>query len=260
VVYLYIFVGIFDRGDSCLCGNDAAHFVQARWRHNQNQAGQLALFLDNADNGGMEGDGDCDEKKRPASLKDNIHTILNGTPEGKRKLQGAFFHLCDTPDFMKKEPINLYGDYFTVRYSVIDRHKNKDTDHNLTEQNWLDLQEEMKKPIAMTKYDGGYNLYTNIKVSGKNIMVGVKVRNAGHNIKINGIKTAFGTNKIKGEIVYESKNITPAQAGLLGETNLLPLRPARSATDTLSENPADKSRAVNKGFTRGLFPSLSSSR
>ncbi len=57
------------------------------------------------------------DKNAIPPLKDNIHTILHGSPEAKSKLEGQFFHIADTPQFLKDK--GLTGDYFSVKYGVI---------------------------------------------------------------------------------------------------------------------------------------------
>ncbi|GMO46537.1 MAG: hypothetical protein Ta2G_01760 [Termitinemataceae bacterium] len=205
--------------------------------------GEGGLFADNESGGG----------KRLLSLKDNINAILHGSAEEKRALRGKHFYLLDTPAFMKIAPINLNGDYFTVGYGVIAKHKNKDDNHKLTAQNWLDLQDAIKVPFVITKYNDGCNLYTSVKINDKNILVGAEVKRIGRNVAVNSIRTAFGARNIKGDIVYMAKDITPTQAGLLGVTNLPPLQPAQNATSSLSTQSSEKSSGDNLGDNLGVI-------
>jgi hypothetical protein len=148
--------------------------------------------------------------KRPARLKESIPILLHGTVEKKQSLIKHHFFLSDTPRFMKD--LGLIGEFFAVRYGVIVRHKGKDAQHSLTEQNWIALCEKIIDPFAITKHGDGYNLFTNIKVNGKWVMAGILVKNAGKSLVVNELRTVFGANSTKGDtIVYQSEKITPEQ-------------------------------------------------
>jgi len=164
--------------------------------------------------------------KHPASLKDHIHTILYGNNQEKEKFKGQFFYMADTPEFMKEK--GLVGSYFSIRYGIITRHKNKDEDHNLTEQNWLDLCDRVIDPFVITKKDTTFKLYTDIQVNNRNIVVCVVVKST-ENLCINAVSTAFGFRDrlITGEILYRSKKITPEQAALLDKPNAMSLPPVQ---------------------------------
>jgi hypothetical protein len=176
---------------------------------------------------------------RPASLKDNIHTILNGTRDAKDKLQGRFFHIADTPQFMKE--LGLSGDYFEIKYGVIVRHYNKDADHALTEQTWKDLSTSITRPFAISESETGFKLFTNVKENGKDVVVGVEVKKTSQDLEVNAVTTAFGyrPRPIK-NVIYVSKEITPEQAALLDKPDALSLPPVQGAT-LLSPQPAEKS-------------------
>jgi hypothetical protein len=159
-----------------------------------------------------------DELKHPASLKDNIHTILNGDEEEKVALRQSFFYIAATPKFMKDMGIN--GQYFSVRYGVISRHMGKDRDHQLSEKNWLDLIDEIVKPFAIAKYGTGYRIFTSVKVNGKYTAVGVDVKTIGREIQVNSVTTAFGYNQGKNEeVIYRSEKMTLDQEALLKGLN-----------------------------------------
>jgi hypothetical protein len=166
-------------------------------------------------------------EKRPASLKDSIHKILCGSNTEKEKIQGQFFCLADTPQFMKE--LGLTGDYFSVRYGVIVRHQNKDDDHNLTEQNWINLCEKITEPFAIVIHNQRFRLFTDVMLNGRNVVICVDVKRAGKNFDVNAISTVFGyrNRPITGEILYRSKKITPEQAALLDRPNALSLPPDR---------------------------------
>jgi len=162
-----------------------------------------------------------ENRKHLQGLKDNIHSILHGTKEQKEKLQHTFFHIADTPDFLKK--LGLTGDYFSVRYGVISRHLGKDVNHNLEEKDWIDLCKEIAAPFAIAKYGEGYRLFVNMKVGGVFTAVGVNVNNPGKDLKVNSVMTAFGYrgSPDKEEFIYISKKLTPEQAALLEGLNSL---------------------------------------
>ena len=142
-----------------------------------------------------------------ASLEDNIHTILYGSNTEKEKIRGRFFHIADTPDFMKK--LGLSGDFFSIRYGVISRHLGKDLDHNLTEQNWLDFKKEIIDPIIITKFDKGYRLYVLINSSVIPIAIGINKKTVRQGLEVNSICTVFKynpRNQENEEIIYRIKN------------------------------------------------------
>ena len=167
------------------------------------------------------------DERTLAGLKDNIHIILSGSNIDKEKLKGHFFHIIDTPLFMKE--IGLVGDYFSVRYGIITRHRGKDEDHNLTEQNWIDLCSRIADPFVITKNGNAYKLFIDVKINNRNIVVCVNVKNIGKILNVNAVTTAFGyrERQITGEVIYISKKITPEQTALLDEPNALSLPSAR---------------------------------
>ncbi|GMO29415.1 MAG: hypothetical protein Ta2B_10380 [Termitinemataceae bacterium] len=127
-------------------------YVETAPERNNYFKGEGGLFAgaENADNESGGG-------KRLSRLEDNIHTILHGTPEEKKALSQKFFHVADTPQFMKD--LGLTGDYFSIKYGAITRHVGKDSEHNLTEKNWNELSEKITKPVAITKHGEGYRLF-----------------------------------------------------------------------------------------------------
>jgi hypothetical protein len=147
----------------------------------------------------------ADEVKQPPSLKDNIRTILHGSNAEKEKVKGQFFHISNTPGFMKK--LGLTGEYFSVRYGVIARHWGKDEDHDLTEQNWTDLCKKITDPFKKDKNGRAIKLFSCVKVKGRSIVVCVNVKNVGKDTSINAVATAYGfrNRPITGEIVYRVK-------------------------------------------------------
>ena len=160
------------------------------------------------------------------TLKDNIHIILHGSHAEKEKIKGQFFYLADTPEFMKE--LGLTGEYFNIRYGVIIRHKGKDKDHDLSENNWIDLCDAISKPFAIAVYGNGFRLFTSVKMNDRFIIAGVDVKNVAMELEVNAISTAFGYDhgQING-IIYRAKNLTPEQAALLDGHSSLSLPPAR---------------------------------
>jgi hypothetical protein len=159
-----------------------------------------------------------DTSKRPESLKDNIGAILNGTDDEKKMLTMRYFFIADTPQLMKE--LGLNGDYFCVRYGVISRHNGKDTDHDLTQKDWLSLIDKITEPFAIAKHNDGYNLYVNIQVNGKWVMAGVIVKKSGKKMFVNKVRTVFGARQRKDtDFIYKSEKITPAQEAFLNGTN-----------------------------------------
>ena len=168
----------------------------------------------------------ADGKNRPASLTEHIHTILHGSYNEREKLDGKFFYLADTPEFMRK--LGLKGDYFTVRYGVIARHSGKDPDHTLTKENWTELCSKITEPFAIAKYRDGFRLFTDVTINNRFVAVGVDVKSIGQDMEINSISTAFGVREriIQG-VIYTSEKITPEQAALLEGLDSDPYPPAQ---------------------------------
>lgn len=152
-------------------------------------------------------------------LENNIDTILHGTPQEKEKLTMKFFRVANTSHDLKE--LGLKGDYFTVKYGVISHHKNKDLDHALTAKHWVDICKKINKPFLVAKdLNGNYRLFVDTKVNGKFVMIGVEVKNAGRNLYVNAIKTAFGKDSCNNsDLLYVDKNITAEQLALLKRTH-----------------------------------------
>jgi hypothetical protein len=185
------------------------------------------------------------EGKRPASLKGNIHTILHGNNKEKEELKGQFFHMADTPDFVKE--LGISGEYFSVRYGVISRHTGKDDDHNLSEEAWEGLCDAITDPFAIAKHGEGYRFFTSVKLGEKYIAVGVDVKNIGQGIDVNSVSTAFGYTEGQKteEIIYRAKKMTAEQAALLDGLNSLSLPPVQGLSK-LSPESGEKSSDFDK--------------
>jgi len=172
--------------------------------------------------------------RRPASLKDNLHTILHGSNQEKERVKGKFFYMADTPNFMKK--LGLAGEYFSVRYGVIARHQGKDADHRLTKQNWLDLCGKIADPLAIVLICEKFRLFTDVQVNGRGVVVCVDVKNTGKNLSVNSVSTAFGYRGrlVTGEILYKSKKMTPEQTALLDRPDAMSLPPVQETDLNIS--------------------------
>jgi hypothetical protein len=172
---------------------------------------------------------------------------LHGTQEEKKNLEKHHFHLADTPDFMKELDPPIKGEYFTVNYGIISHHKGKDEDHNLTEKEWIELCEAIKKPFAITTFEDGHNLFTEIKRNGKPVMVGVTLK--GKRTEVNAVRTTFATNSLKGDkLIYKSEKSSPEQELFIGRTNSANNLPG--ATSIVSDKPLKKSRVLIKRSIR----------
>lgn len=157
------------------------------------------------------------------SLLDVVRTLYSKGKEVASKLfQRSFFDVAQTPKFMQK--LGLRGDKFTIKYGVIARHLGKDSSHTLTERDWEQLPQALQNPFAISKLtdkEDSYRIYTTLQTeSGEFVVVGADVKNAGREIEVNAISTAFGrrnnANLPKNEeVIYRSKEITPEQSSLL---------------------------------------------
>ena len=157
------------------------------------------------------------------SLLDVVRTLYSKGKEVASKLfQRSFFDVAQTPKFMQE--LGLRGDKFTIKYGVIARHLGKDSSHTLTERDWEQLPQALQNPFAISKLtdkEDSYRIYTTLQTeSGEFVVVGADVKNAGREIEVNAISTAFGrrnnANLPKNEeVIYRSKEITPEQSSLL---------------------------------------------
>jgi hypothetical protein len=198
---------------------------------------------ENADNEGMKG-------KKLANLEENIDDILaiirNGTPEQKKEFERHFFHIAETPEFLKQK--GLRGDYFTVRYGVISRHFEKDANHNVSAHQWKQLCKEITRPFAIAKYNEGFRLFINLKINNNWAVVGVDIKNPTRGLEINSISTVFGYKEHGGDkisFIYTSPKTTPEQAALLGRLNSYQYPPAQAGIDSLSSDSPEKSSEIS---------------
>lgn len=156
-----------------------------------------------------------------------VKTLYTKGKEFASKLfSRSFFDVAKTPDFMKQ--LGLRGDKFTIRYGVIARHVGKDGSHDLSEKDWERLPKALQTPFAITKLNNkkdSYRIYTTLQTEkGEYIVVGVEVKNAGRDLEVNAVSTAFGrrtdanlpTNE---DVIYTDTNITPDQSSLLERPN-----------------------------------------
>ena len=145
---------------------------------------------------------------------DVIEIILNGSTEDKKGLQRHFFKVLDTGDLLKK--YGLKGDIITVRYGVITHHNSKDSDHNLSAEDWYQISKKINKPLAILEHDGAIRLFLEIERRGKYIIIGIDVKNIWKNTYVNAISTVFYKDSIVDKILYIDKIITAEQQALLG--------------------------------------------
>lgn len=139
------------------------------------------------------------------NLVDYIDTILNGTAAEKEKLQKTFFKVTDTPKELKD--IGLKGDHFTIRYGVISHHKNKDSDHSFTVEEWKQISKKLSTPLAVVPYKKGFNVFVDVIKNGKLTLVGMEVKSAGKNNLVNDIKTVFAKDVDMSKDILHKKKV-----------------------------------------------------
>lgn len=133
--------------------------------------------------------------------------------------KGRFFTLAKTSDFLKS--YGLKGDTFTIRAGDILRHRNKDSDHHLSEQEWIDIADslENEKPILIEKYKGkddSFRVWVPAHINGNPAIVGADINTMRDNIDgkiktINTVKTIFGAGKARPKlenVIYENTKET----------------------------------------------------
>lgn len=177
--------------------------------------------------GSIESGSEQSEINGTPSLLDVVRTLYSkGKKVASKLFQRSFFDVAQTPKFMQE--LGLRGDKFTIKYGVIARHLDKDSSHTLTERDWEQLPQALQNPFAISKLtdkDDSYRIYTTLQTEGgKFVVVGADVKNAGREIEVNAISTAFGrrnnANLPKNEeVIYRSEEITPEQSSLLERPN-----------------------------------------
>ncbi len=153
--------------------------------------------------------------KGVSELSDYIDKILNGTATEKESLKNKFFKVAETPEILKE--IGLKGDNFTVKYGVISRHKNKDSEHNFTVNEWKIICKKLSNAdnLVVTKYKDGFNIYLKVNES---ILLGIKVNSIKKDLEVNSIRTVFKKEIFENDkVLYPNsiKKITPEQKQLL---------------------------------------------
>lgn len=177
-----------------------------------------------------------------STLLDAVKTLYSkGKAVASKLFSMQFFDVAKTPKFM--QGYGLTGDKFTIKYGVIARHVGKDGSHTLTESDWEQLPDALQSPFAIAKLtdkENAYRLYTTLQIkSGEFVVVGVDVKNAGRDIEVNAISTAFGRRGNANlpnneEVIYKSEEITPEQSALLERPNF-------------AQYPTEKELSENKG-------------
>ena len=164
-------------------------------------------------------------KHQSTMFYDVIETLYTqGKIIASEKFSHMYFTIASTPEKMKL--LGVEGERFTISYGTISRHYDKDSAHYLPKEVWIKLPDAIVKPFAISKYFSesehinmkGYRLYTVIQYEEGCIVVGVTVKNAGRNLKVNSISTIFARGKNlsgKEEVIFIETKITPLQEALL---------------------------------------------
>ncbi len=198
------------------------------------QTNEESDVTDERESGETDSDNEQNGEADKPSFLDAIKTIVTKGKDAASKLfKMKFFDVAQTPDFMKD--LGITGEKFTIAYGVMSRHFDKDANHNLTESEWKQLPDAIKRPFAITKYfsdkehknQKGYRLYTIIPKGQGYVVVGVDVKrmNQGKGktiLEINSISTVFGKDGAITEFeeeIYRDKKITPEQQALLKKPN-----------------------------------------
>lgn len=183
-------------------------------------------------------------KNKIKPLSENIDTILNGQESEKEKLKQTFFKIADTSEEL--QAVGLKGERFVVRYGVISRHKNKDKDHDFTAEEWKDICKKINKPVLVTKYKNGYNLYLDVIKNGKHTLIGVDVKSVNRNLIINNVKTAFASDiDATEEIVLDNRNKKSGELAMSDEDQ----SSTYSSSTAYNLNIAQNNSPVNKKMT-----------
>ncbi len=183
-------------------------------------------------------------KNKIKPLSENIDTILNGQESEKEKLKQTFFKIADTSEEL--QAVGLKGERFVVRYGVISRHKNKDKDHDFTAEEWKDICKKINKPVLVTKYKNGYNLYLDVIKNGKHTLIGVDVKSVSRNLIINNVKTAFASDiDATEEIVLDNRNKKSGELAMSDEDQ----SSTYSSSTAYNSNIAQNNSPVNKKMT-----------
>lgn len=183
-------------------------------------------------------------KNKIKPLSENIDTILNGQESEKEKLKQTFFKIADTSEEL--QAVGLKGERFVVRYGVISRHKNKDKDHDFTAEEWKDICKKINKPVLVTKYKNGYNLYLDVIKNGKHTLIGVDVKSVSRNLIINNVKTAFASDiDATEEVVLDNRNKKSGELAMSDEDQ----SSTYSSSTAYNSNIAQNNSPVNKKMT-----------
>ena len=198
------------------------------------------------------------EAPRLKRYHDMIRDMFNNPDFDKEVYSREHFDLGSTPEYIKE--LGIKGDYFTISMKNINTHRGKDSDHNLTEEEWHQLPRALKQPFVVTRYndsDDQFRMYVNILHDGKFVAVGVDVKrvNQGRNIpmlEVNSVKTVFahrggigGTEKV---VAYD-KNITPEQEALLRGLNFREYPTIQELSGAKIDNISETSKKNKEKFT-----------
>ena len=171
------------------------------------------------------------------------------------------YNLGETPTWMKT--IGIKGDNFSLSFKCIKIHKGKDADHDLTKEEWHELPDAIKKPFAVTRYQGAndrFRLYVNINHNGKPVAVGIDVKRVNQGkekpqLDVNSVKTVFAHHgEIGGSevlVAYDEK-ITPQQQALLRGLNFHEYPTIQELSAANIVNPSETSKGNAEKFSLRL--------
>lgn len=176
------------------------------------------------------------------------------------------YDLGETPTWMKT--IGIKGDNFSLSFKCIKIHKGKDSDHDLTKEEWHELPDAIKMPFAVTRYQGAndrFRLYVNINHNGKPVAVGIDVKriNQGKGkpqLDVNSIKTVFAHHgEIGGTevLVTYDENITPQQQALLRGLNFHEYPTIQELSAANVDNSSETSKQNGEKFSLRLQNAIS---
>ncbi len=105
----------------------------------------------------------------------------------------GFFHIGKTGSILNQ--FGISGDLTANKYVLDGRRHSKDDLHNLSEEEWLETLENINDPIAISRYrerKNGYRIYTQNRIKGKNVCVGLDINSIGRNVCVAKVSTVFG--------------------------------------------------------------------
>ena len=105
---------------------------------------------------------------------------------------------------------------------------------------------KINKPVLVTKYKNGYNLYLDVIKNGKHTLIGVDVKSVNRNLIINNVKTAFASDiDATEEIVLDNRNKKSGELAMSDEDQ----SSTYSSSTAYNLNIAQNNSPVNKKMT-----------